>query len=134
MLDLYRRQISAYHVSTHNDEKLVMDMLDRLPEGAHGALLHSDQGAVYTSKAYTNRLREKKITQSMSRRANCWDNACMEHFFGTLKVESGYNELIKIRTPTEQEVRALIDNFITYYNNERIQKNLGWQPPVEKSA
>ncbi|MEL3906364.1 MAG: IS3 family transposase [Treponema sp.] len=58
----------------------------------------------------------------------------MEHFFGTLKVGSGYNELIKIRTPTEKEVRTLIDNFITYYNNERIQKNLGWQPPVKKSA
>lgn len=134
VLDLYRRQIIAYHMSTHNDEKLVIDMLDKLPCLAHGVLLHSDQGSVYTSKAYKNRLKEKIITQSMSRRANCWDNACMERFFGTLKVESGYNELIKIRTPAEQEVRALIDNFITYYNNERIQKNLGWQPPVEKSA
>ena len=126
VLDLYRRQIIAYHMSTHNDEKLVIDMLDKLPCLAHGVLLHSDQGSVYTSKAYKNRLKEKIITQSMSRRANCWDNACMERFFGTLKVESGYNELIKIRTPAEQEVRALIDNFITYYNNERIQKNLGW--------
>ncbi|MGI5174366.1 IS3 family transposase [Treponema sp. OMZ 840] len=134
VLDLYRRQIIAYHMSTHNDEQLVMDMLDKLPELAHGALLHSDQGVLYTSNAYKNRLIEKRITQSMSRRANCWDNACMEHFFGTLKVESGYNELIKVRTPTEKEVRALIDNFITYYNNERIQKNLGWQPPVKKSA
>ncbi|UTC79605.1 IS3 family transposase [Treponema sp. OMZ 798] len=134
VLDLYRNQISAYHMSTHNDEKPVMDMLDKLPCLEPGALLHSDQGAVYTSKAYTNRLREKKIIESMSRRATCRDNACMEHFFGTLKIESGYNELIKIRTPTEQEVRALIDNFIKYYNNERIQKNLGWQPPVEKYA
>lgn len=136
VLDLHRSQIIAYSVSNHNDEKLASDTLDKLFSlgDLTGSLLHSDQGVLYTSKKWRKRLGKKGVIQSMSRKGNCWDNACMEHFFGTLKVESGYDELIKIRTPTEKEVRELIDNFIKYYNNERIQQKLGWEPPVKKSA
>ena len=136
VLDLYRSRIVAYSVSIHNDERLADDTLDKLFSlgDLTGSLLHSDQGVLYTSKKWRKRLQENGVTQSMSRRGNCWDNACMEHFFGTLKVESGYDDLIKVRTPTEKEVRELIDNFIEYYNNDRIQQKLGWEPPAKKSA
>ncbi|MEE0999220.1 MAG: IS3 family transposase [Treponemataceae bacterium] len=58
----------------------------------------------------------------------------MEHFFGTLKVESGYNDLLKTSLLSYEETKKLIDDFIYYYNNERIQKNLGWKTPNEIAA
>ena len=136
VLDLHRRKVQCYALSRNNDEALADETLDRLFTlgDLSGTILHSDQGPLYKSKEWRQRLRKNGVVQSMSRRGNCWDNACMEHFFGTLKVESGYDDIIKNRTPTEKEVRKLIDNFIEYYNNERIQKNLGWKPPVRKSA
>lgn len=136
VLDLHRRKVLCYALSRNNDEALADETLDRLFTlgDLSGTILHSDQGPLYKSKEWRQRLRKNGVVQSMSRRGNCWDNACMEHFFGTLKVESGYDDIIKNRTPTEKEVRKLIDNFIEYYNNERIQKNLGWKPPVRKSA
>ena len=67
----------------------------------------------------------------MSRRGNCWDNACNERFFGTLKVESGFNDLLKTGLLSFKKTEELIDNFINYYNNERIQKKLGWKTPSE---
>ena len=70
----------------------------------------------------------------MSRKGNCWDNACMEHFFGTLKVESGYDDLLKSGLLSYEETKKLIDDFIYYYNNERIQQNLGWKTPNEIAA
>lgn len=59
----------------------------------------------------------------------------MEHFFGTLKVESGYDDILKSgRLLSFDETKKLIDDFIEYYNNERIQKNLGWKNPNEAAA
>ena len=106
VLDLNRRNIVVYSVSNHNDEALADDTLDKLFAlgNLKGAILHSDQGVLYTSKKWRKRLIDAKIIQSMSRKGNCWDNACLEHFFGTLKVESGYDEIIKTRVPTEKEV------------------------------
>ena len=97
-------------------------------------MLHSDQGVLYTSKKWRTRLEKNGVIQSMSRRGNCWDNACMEHFFGTLKVESGYDDLLKTGLLSYEETKKLIDDFIYYYNNERIQQNLGWKTPNEIAA
>lgn len=99
-----------------------------------GSILHSDQGVLYTSKKWRKRLKKNGIIQSMSRKGNCWDNACMEHFFGTLKVESGYDDLLKSGLLSYEETKKLIDDFIEYYNNERIQQNLGWKTPNEVVA
>ena len=99
-----------------------------------GSILHSDQGVLYTSKKWRKRLKKNGIIQSMSRKGNCWDNACMEHFFGTLKVESGYDDLLKSSFLSYEETKKLIDDFIEYYNNERIQQNLGWKTPSEVAA
>ena len=99
-----------------------------------GSILHSDQGGLYTSWKYRERLKSKGIVQSMSRRGNCWYNACMEHFFGTLKVESGYDDLLKKGLLSYEKTKALIERFIDYYNNERIQKDLDWTAPNEAAA
>ena len=93
-------------------------------------MIHSDQEVLYTSKDYRKKLKDNKIKQSMSRKANCWDDACIEHFFGTLKVESGYNEILKKKVLSFNETKKLIETYIGYYNNnKRIQKSLGWHTP-----
>lgn len=132
-IDLYNSKVVAYKISKHNDEKLAHKTLDQLLKlgDLTGTLLHSDQGSIYTAKEYRKRLKENGIRQSMSRRGNCWDNACNERFFGTLKVESGFNDLLKTGLLSYKKTEELIDNFINYYNNERIQKKLGWKTPSE---
>lgn len=80
-------------------------------------LLHSDQGLPYTSHAYFCLTKEYGITPSMSRRANCCDNAMAENFFSILKSECIYRQKIS----SFQHASELIDDFIWFYNNQRIQ-------------
>ena len=136
VLDLCGRKVVCHSVSPHNDEALSEDTLNKLFAlgKLDGAILHSDQGSLYTAKQWRKRLKKNGIIQSMSRKGNCWDNACMEHFFGTLKVESGYDDLLKSGLLSYEETKKLIDDFIYYYNNERIQQNLGWKTPSEIAA
>lgn len=136
VLDLCGRKIQCYSISPHNDEALSEETLDKFFAlgNVKGSILHSDQGALYTSKKWRKRLKKNGIIQSMSRKGNCWDNACMEHFFGTLKVETGYDDLLKTGLLSYEETKKLIDDFIYYYNNERIQQNLGWKTPNEIAA
>ncbi|SFM24841.1 Integrase core domain-containing protein [Pelosinus propionicus DSM 13327] len=79
--------------------------------------LHSDQGFQYTSTGYFNLTKEYGITPSMSRRGNCYDNAMAENFFGILKAECIHRHRIK----TFDEARQIIDEYIYFYNFERIQ-------------
>lgn len=97
VLDLCGRKIQCYSISPHNDEALSEETLDKFFAlgNVKGSILHSDQGVLYTSKKWRKRLKKNSVIQSMSRKGNCWDNACMEHFFGTLKIESGYDDLLK---------------------------------------
>lgn len=137
VMDLRGRRIAGWAVSRRNDRALADETLDRLFSLGvpRGALLHSDMGALYTSPEWRRRLAENGVVQSMSRKGNCWDNACMEHFFGTLKVESGYDGMLRAgRTPTYKETRALVEDFISYYNNERLSENLGWKTPAQTTA
>ncbi|MGN0730100.1 IS3 family transposase, partial [Treponema sp.] len=91
VLDLCGRKVQCYSISEHNDEALSKATLDKFFAlgNLKGSILHTDQGPLYTSNRWRKRLKENGVIQSMSRKGNCWDNACMEHFFGTLKVESG---------------------------------------------
>ena len=136
VLDLCGRKIKCYSISPHNDEALSEETLDKFFAlgNVKGSILHSDQGVLYTSKKWRKRLKKNSVIQSMSRKGNCWDNACMEHFFGTLKIESGYDDLLKTGLLSYEETKELIDDFIEYYNNERIQQNLGWKTPNEIAA
>jgi transposase InsO family protein len=118
--DLYDNSIIAHKTGTEQSINLVTDTIkmaktkEKVTTELH---LHSDQGFQYTSHAYFNLTKEYGITPSMSRRGNCLDNACVENFFGTLKSECIY----RAKPETLSEARELIDEYIYFYNNDRIQ-------------
>ncbi len=130
VLDLYNGEIVAYQMEARPHLSMVDDMLTKaqsvLSEGEH-PLLHSDQGWQYQMGHYQKRLRDAGLKQSMSRKGNCYDNAVMESFFGTLKVECLYLEEHK----SISELRVAIDEYIDYYNHERIKQKLKGLSPVE---
>lgn len=78
-------------------------------------------------KAYSYKLRENRIFQSMSRRGNCHDNSVMENFFGIMKQEMYYGVVYY----SYEELKYAIDKYIKYYNEKRIKEKLGWMSPVE---
>lgn len=124
--DLYNGEIVAYSRGTNQSMTLVHKALDNLKKKGFvkGAILHSDQGAQFTNPSYMMRLNKLEITQSMSRRGNCWDNACIENFFGHMK-----SEMYCFSQPeTVVEVFEAVDSFINYYNNKRIQTKLKMSP------
>lgn len=126
--DLYDNSIVAYKTATQQTVSLVLDTIrlaKRKEKVAAGRLqLHSDQGSQYTSQAYLDLTKEYGITPSMSRRGNCYDNAMAENFFSILKTECIYRHKIK----SFQQARKLIDEFIHFYNYERIQLKTGETP------
>ena len=90
-------------------------------------IFHSDRGAQYTSKAFKRKVEEQGMTQSMSRVGKCIDNGPMEGFFGILKTEMFYGKEFN----SLEELKGKIVNFIEFYNNDRLQKNLNCMAPLE---
>ena len=118
--DLYDRSIVAYRTSTVQNINLVLNTIKaaKKKEKVTGELqLHSDQGFQYTSQPYFNLTKSYHITPSMSRRGNPYDNALAENFFSILKTECIYRTKIK----TFAEANQLIDDYIYFYNHQRIQ-------------
>jgi len=118
--DLFDNSIVAYKTGTEQTINLVLQTvyMAREKEAVAAELqLHSDQGFQYTSQAYFTLTRDYGITPSMSRRGNCYDNAMAENFFGILKSEC----LRRHKPQSIAHARQLIDNFIFFYNHERIQ-------------
>ena len=118
--DLYDNSIVAYKLGTEQTINLVLNTIReaKAKEAVTAELqLHSDQGFQYTSHAYFTLIQKYGITPSMSRRGNCYDNAMAENFFSILKTEC-----LRIHKPkTIEHARRLIDNYILFYNHERIQ-------------
>ena len=107
-------------------------MLDKAFEkfpSLSGLIFHSDQGWQYQHNYYRNSLTEHGITQSMSRKGNCYDNCIMETFFGRMKNEMYYG-YEKEYTSFEIFDKA-VEEYIDYYNNIRIQAKTKWMPPVK---
>lgn len=130
ILDLYDRRIVSYVIRDHNNNSLVFDTVDeaiRINPGVH-PLFHSDRGFQYTNRGFHNKLAAAGITQSMSRVAKCIDNGPMEGFWGILKRERYYGKRF---TDKEALVKMIVD-YIDYYNNKRLQRNLGVLTPMEK--
>lgn len=118
--DLYDLSIVAYKTGTEQTVNLVTDTIKAAKEKEKVTTelqLHSDQGFQYTSERYFNLTKEYDITPSMSRRGNCYDNAVAENFFGILKSECIYRN----RPKTINDAKSIIDNYIYFYNFERIQ-------------
>lgn len=130
--DLYDNSIIAYQISRFNDLKLVMDnvykVIDENWDPTKGCILHSDQGFQYTNIEYIRYLDINGVTVSHSRKANCYDNACCENFFGHLKSEClEFKDIPK----TYDELTALTEKYIRFYNYERPQRKLKGMTPVE---
>ena len=118
--DLFDGSIVTHKMGTEQTVNLVLNTIKeaKQKEVATTELqLHSDQGFQYTSSGYFNLTKEYGITPSMSRRGNCYDNAMAENFFGILKTECIYRHKPK----TFDDARQLIDDYIYFYNYERIQ-------------
>lgn len=118
--DLFDGSIVSYKTGTEQSVTLVTDTIKKAikkEKVAYGLQLHSDQGFQYTSLAYFNLTKDYGITPSMSRRGNCLDNACVENFFSILKTECIY----RARPGTFEDARRLVDEYIHFYNYERIQ-------------
>lgn len=133
ILDAFTREILAYELSTNLEVSFVLKTVDDLI-AEHGStlddttIIHSDQGCHYTSKAFIQKLKDNQFVQSMSRKGNCWDNAPQESFFGHMKDEIKYEIAM---TKTFDEVKAKIDDWIDYYNNDRYQWDLSKLSPRE---
>jgi putative transposase len=133
VIDLYNQEIICYELSERPDFKSIMNMMDKALKKARQTkplLLHSDQGWQYQMKQYQYLLKENGITQSMSRKGNCLDNAIIENFFGILKAELFY---LKKYTSIFQ-LKKEIDEYINYYNNDRIKLNLNGMSPIQYRA
>jgi putative transposase len=118
--DLYDGFIVSHHLTRQNSLALVLNTLKQAIQKemvTDGLILHSDQGYQYTSQSYFTLTQEYNINPSMSRRGNCWDNAVIENFFGHLKEEAFY----QVFNPTFEEVKQIVDDYVDFYNYERIQ-------------
>ena len=118
--DLYDNSIIAYRTGTEQNINLVLNTIKaakRKEKVTAELQLHSDQGFQYTSQAYYKLTQRYGITPSMSRRGNPYDNALAENFFSILKTECIY----RTKIATLAEARELIDDYIYFYNNQRIQ-------------
>lgn len=132
ILDLYDRRIVSYVIGDSNNNPLVFETFDiavkENPE-AH-PLFHSDRGYQYTSREFHYKLEGAGMTQSMSRVGKCIDNGPMEGFWGILKRERYYGRKFHNRVTLVK----MIDDYISYYNGRRLQRNLGVLTPLEKYA
>ena len=130
ILDLYDRRIVSYVVRDSNNNALVFDTFDAAVNANPDAhpLFHSDRGFQYTNRVFHAKLEAVGMTQSMSRVAKCIDNGPMEGYWGILKRERYYGR----RFTSRETVIEMIENYIEYYNNKRLQRNLGVLTPMEK--
>lgn len=130
ILDLYDRRIVSYVIGDSNNNPLVFDTFDAAIAANPGAtpLCHSDRGFQYTNRLFHAKLEAAGMTQSMSRVAKCIDNGPMEGFWGILKRERYYGKRFK----DKDSLVSMIEEYIEYYNNQRLQRNLGVLTPMEK--
>jgi len=129
--DLFSRRVVGWSMAESLESRLVVDALEmavqrRLPE--EGLLAHSDRGSQYASEHYQLLLARHGIACSMSRRADCWDNAPMESFFASLKKELVHGADFATRA----EARAALFEYIeVFYNGQRRHSSLGYVSPAE---
>ena len=131
IMDLYSRRIVGWYAAEHLRGSLVEQALEeaiRLRRPSPGLLHHSDRGFHYSSQAYRKLLQSAKARSSMSRKADCYDNAAMEAFWSTLKNELIYRQG---RLSRAQTVGALFEYIEIYYNRQRLHSSLGYRSPVE---
>lgn len=131
VIDGFTKQILSYVISDNLKVDFVLQTIEQLVD-QHGVslmaetIIHSDQGVHYTSYKFIEIVNNSNLRQSMSRRGNCWDNAPQESFFGHMKDEIDISKCTGF-----EEVKAIIDDWMDYYNNKRYQWNLAKLSPNE---
>jgi putative transposase len=131
VLDLYSRRVVGWSMGKGLGVELavralLMAMLTRRPP--RGLVLHSDRGVQYCANAFRALTGERGIVQSMSRKGDCWDNACAETFFASLKMELVGG---RIFTTREQARREIFEYIEVFYNRRRLHSYLGYVTPAE---
>jgi putative transposase len=132
LLDLYSRRVVGWAMSATNDTDLALAALQRAVRGRHllppGLVHHTDRGSPYASSDYRAALIEHAMVASMSRTGDCWDNACAETFFATLRAELVDDERYSTRRHAERSISEYIEGF---YNVERLHSHLDYVSPIE---
>lgn len=136
--DLFNGELVGYAVSNNIDTQLTIDSVLNMVATIgqqKNAIIHSDQGSVYTAYEYKDKVKNLGFRQSCSYVGQCWENACAESFNGILKTECFYNRFgktkFKERRISQAKVLPLIDEWIPYYNEVRCKDYLGGMSPVE---
>jgi putative transposase len=132
VFDLGSKEIVGWALSKHPDAKLAKQALSnaisRKKPDTSKLLFHSDQGTQYTANMFAVYCENLKITRSMSRRGNCWDNAVMERFFRNLKTE----RLNNLSFINHQAVIAEVESYIYFYNYNRLNSAIDYMTPNQK--
>ncbi|MGY8795222.1 MAG: IS3 family transposase [Woeseiales bacterium] len=136
VMDLYSRAIVGWSMNRRMTQKLVCNALTMALFRRHfpkGTIIHSDRGSQYCSKRYQRLIKNNGLRCSMGRRTNCYDNAAMESFFHTLKVELVHRERYATRRMATSRIFEYIE---TYYNRQRKNSAIGYKIPAqfEKAA
>jgi transposase InsO family protein len=131
IIDLFSRRVVGWSMAEHMRTDLILTALEaalgqRIPSQS-GLVFHSDRGSQYASSDYQAALQSAGITCSMSRRANCWDNAVAESFFGTLKIELIHPMIFSTREAAKTIIAEWIEVF---YNRQRLHSTIGYLSPV----
>jgi len=131
IIDLFSRRVVGWSLANHMRTELVLSALQmalgqRIPDG--GMVYHSDRGSQYASGDYREVLKAYGIECSMSRKADCWDNAVLESFFATIKKELIYEQVWS----THEQIRPAITEYIeVFYNRQRLHSYLDYMSPVD---
>ncbi|QNP49232.1 IS3 family transposase [Diaphorobacter aerolatus] len=132
VIDLFSRQVVGWSLREDMTRNIVIDALrmawfKRHPDKNAGLIFHSDRGSQYASEDFRQVLTEYGITASMSRRANCWDNACSETLFGSLKVERLHGQ----RFVTRRQAKDEVIDWMLWYNHSRLHSTLAHVSPMQ---
>jgi putative transposase len=129
VMDLYSRKIIGFNMGSRLTKELAIVALERAminQPPREGLIHHSDRGSQYASIDYTNKLKEAKIIISMSRKGNCYDNACIESFHSAIKKELIYQ---KKYTTRDEAKMSIFSYLVGFYNSKRIHSTLGYVSP-----
>lgn len=131
VIDLFSRQVVGWSLRKDMTRDIVIDALrmawfKRHPGKHAGLIFHSDRGSQYASEDFRGVLAEYGITASMSRRGNCWDNACSETLFGSLKVERLHGQ----RFATRRQAKDQVIDWVLWYNQSRLHSTLAHVSPM----
>lgn len=124
--DYFNTEIVSFSTSNNNDVKLIKESYENF-KPSENAIVNTDQGAVYFAYEYVELANTLGFTRSMSHKGHCWENCPIENWFMQLKNEW----LCQFEKLTRKEAKEEIEKYVHWYNNERIQKKLGYLSPVQ---